>query len=102
MQPARVGGAELDYVSVVDIGEELAKGDAAVAWNVTNLGTHHWMLGMFEQAAQDRVWDQDPRRTDRVILCFPCWTGATHKWRLYHQRDAGRFLLASILQAGTC
>ncbi len=71
MQPARVGGAELDYVSVVDIGEELAKGDAAVAWNVTNLGTHHWMLGMFEQAAQDRVWDHDPDALIASSFVFP-------------------------------
>lgn len=71
MQPAQVGGAELDYVSIVDIGEELAKGDAAVAWNVTNLGTHHWMLGMFPRAAQDRVWDIDRDALIASAFVFP-------------------------------
>ena len=47
------------------------KGDAAVAWNVTNLGTHHWMLGMFEQAAQDRVWDHDPDALIASSFVFP-------------------------------
>ena len=71
LQPAQVGGAELDYVSIVDIGEELAKGDAAVAWNVTNLGTHHWMLGMFPRAAQDRVWDIDRDALIASAFVFP-------------------------------
>ncbi len=53
LQPRRVGGGELDYVALVDVSDVLAQGDAAVAWNVANLGSHHWMLAMFEKAAQD-------------------------------------------------
>ena len=60
LQPARVGGAELDYVSLVDIGSELARGDSSVAWVVTNLASHHWMLAMWPEEAQDLLWGADP------------------------------------------
>src|SRR3954452_11489606 len=60
VQPKRVGGAELDYVALVDCADALGQADASVAWNFANLASHHWMLGMFDQRAQDRVWDKDP------------------------------------------
>ncbi|MGH6715885.1 MAG: acyl-CoA dehydrogenase family protein, partial [Bradyrhizobium sp.] len=47
VQPKRVGGSEFDYVALVDCAEQLGKGDASVAWNLANLASHHWMLGMF-------------------------------------------------------
>ena len=53
MQPKRVGGAELNYVELVDCAEALGKGDASVAWNFANLASHHWMLAMFDKRAQD-------------------------------------------------
>lgn len=56
VQPKRVGGAELDYVALVDCADVLARGDASVAWNFANLASHHWMLGMFDRRAQDLVW----------------------------------------------
>ncbi len=72
LQPARVGGAELDYVALIDIAEELAKGDAAVAWNVTNLGSHHWMIGMFNQQAQNAIWEKDRDALIASSFIFPC------------------------------
>src|SRR5215467_14365017 len=59
VQPKRVGGSEFDYVALVDCAEILGKADASVAWNFANLASHHWMLGMFDKRAQDRVWDKD-------------------------------------------
>src|SRR5882757_929236 len=59
VQPKRVGGSELDYVSLLDCAEMLGRADASVAWNFANLASHHWMLGMFDQRAQDEVWDKD-------------------------------------------
>jgi 3-hydroxy-9,10-secoandrosta-1,3,5(10)-triene-9,17-dione monooxygenase len=59
LQPRRLGGGELDYVALVDVADVLGRGDASVAWNVTNLASHHWMLGMFAPAAQDAVWGDD-------------------------------------------
>lgn len=71
MQPARLGGGELDYVALVDVAEELAKGDAAVAWNLTNLGSHHWMLAMFPEEAQSAVWDKDVDALIASSFVFP-------------------------------
>ena len=71
LQPARVGGAELDYVALVDCAELLGQADASVAWNLANLASHHWMLGMFEQKAQDLVWGRDPDALIASSFIFP-------------------------------
>jgi 3-hydroxy-9,10-secoandrosta-1,3,5(10)-triene-9,17-dione monooxygenase len=70
-QPRRIGGAELDYVALVDIGDILARGDASVAWNVTNLASHHWMLAMFDEAAQNAVWSENPDALIASSFIFP-------------------------------
>jgi 3-hydroxy-9,10-secoandrosta-1,3,5(10)-triene-9,17-dione monooxygenase len=71
VQPKRVGGAELDYVALIDCAELLGKGDASVAWNFANLASHHWMLGMFDKRAQDLVWDKDPNSLIASSFIFP-------------------------------
>jgi len=60
VQPKRVGGAELDYIALVDCAELLGQADASVAWNFGNLASHQWMLGMFDKKAQDVVWGKAP------------------------------------------
>ncbi|MET4174190.1 3-hydroxy-9,10-secoandrosta-1,3,5(10)-triene-9,17-dione monooxygenase [Bradyrhizobium sp. LA6.1] len=71
LQPKRIGGAELDYVALVDCAEQLGMADASVAWNLANLASHHWMLGMFAQKAQDLVWDRDPDALIASSFIFP-------------------------------
>jgi 3-hydroxy-9,10-secoandrosta-1,3,5(10)-triene-9,17-dione monooxygenase len=71
LQPKRVGGAELDYVALVDCAEILGRADASVAWNLANLASHHWMLGMFDKRAQDLVWDKDPDALIASSFIFP-------------------------------
>jgi 3-hydroxy-9,10-secoandrosta-1,3,5(10)-triene-9,17-dione monooxygenase len=71
VQPKRVGGSEFDYVSLVDCADLLGKGDASVAWNFANLASHHWMLGMFDQRAQNLVWDRDPNVLIASSFIFP-------------------------------
>jgi 3-hydroxy-9,10-secoandrosta-1,3,5(10)-triene-9,17-dione monooxygenase len=71
VQPKRVGGLELDYVALVDCADVLARGDASVAWNVANLASHHWMLGMFDPRAQERVWGDDPNVLIASSFIFP-------------------------------
>src|SRR5215203_6357398 len=71
VQPKRVGGAELDYVALVDCADALAQGDASVAWNFANLASHHWMLAMFDRRAQDAVWDKDPNALIASSFIFP-------------------------------
>jgi 3-hydroxy-9,10-secoandrosta-1,3,5(10)-triene-9,17-dione monooxygenase len=59
-QPKRFGGMELPFVAVVDIVAELARGCPSTAWNVGNLGCHHWLLGYYEEETQHEVWDANP------------------------------------------
>jgi 3-hydroxy-9,10-secoandrosta-1,3,5(10)-triene-9,17-dione monooxygenase len=71
LQPKRVGGAELDYVALLDCAEILARADASVAWNLANLASHHWILGMFDKRAQDLVWDKDVNALIASSFIFP-------------------------------
>jgi len=71
VQPKRVGGAELDYVALVDCAAILGRADASVAWNLANLASHHWMLGMFDKRAQDLVWDKDANALIASSFIFP-------------------------------
>jgi 3-hydroxy-9,10-secoandrosta-1,3,5(10)-triene-9,17-dione monooxygenase len=59
-QPKRFGGMELPFVAVVDIVAELARGCPSTAWNVGNLGCHHWILGYYEPQTQHEIWDANP------------------------------------------
>ena len=71
LQPRRVGGSELDYVSLVDCADALGQADASVAWNFANLASHHWMLGMFDGRAQKAVWDEDANALIASSFIFP-------------------------------
>ncbi|HLG80004.1 MAG TPA: acyl-CoA dehydrogenase family protein [Bradyrhizobium sp.] len=71
VQPKRVGGSELDYVALVDCAEQLGMGDASVAWNFANLASHHWMLAMFDERAQDLVWERTPNALIASSFIFP-------------------------------
>jgi 3-hydroxy-9,10-secoandrosta-1,3,5(10)-triene-9,17-dione monooxygenase len=59
-QPKRFGGMELPFIAVVDIVAELARGCPSTAWNVGNLGCHHWILAYYEPNTQHEVWDENP------------------------------------------
>jgi 3-hydroxy-9,10-secoandrosta-1,3,5(10)-triene-9,17-dione monooxygenase len=59
-QPKRFGGMELPFIAVVDIVAELARGCPSTAWNVGNLGCHHWILAYYEPRTQHELWDQNP------------------------------------------
>lgn len=59
-QPKRFGGMELPFVAVVDIVAELARGCPSTAWNVGNLGCHHWILGYYDPETQHEIWDANP------------------------------------------
>jgi 3-hydroxy-9,10-secoandrosta-1,3,5(10)-triene-9,17-dione monooxygenase len=59
-QPRRFGGMELPFVAVVDLVAELARGCPSTAWNVGNLGCHHWILAYYEPETQHELWDRNP------------------------------------------
>jgi 3-hydroxy-9,10-secoandrosta-1,3,5(10)-triene-9,17-dione monooxygenase len=71
LQPLSLGGGELDFGALVDIGAILARGCASTAWNLTNLASHHWMLAMFPEEAQDRVWGKDRDALIASSFIFP-------------------------------
>jgi len=59
-QPKAFGGMELDFVAVVDIPAELARGCPSTAWSVGNVACHHWILGYYDPETQHEVWDANP------------------------------------------
>jgi 3-hydroxy-9,10-secoandrosta-1,3,5(10)-triene-9,17-dione monooxygenase len=71
VQPKRVGGDEFDYVALVDCSDAIGQADASVAWNLANLASHHWMLGMFDKRAQDLVWNKDANALIASSFIFP-------------------------------
>jgi 3-hydroxy-9,10-secoandrosta-1,3,5(10)-triene-9,17-dione monooxygenase len=70
-QPRRWGGMELPFVAIFDIPGEIARGCASTAWNVANLGIHHWMLALYDERAQEEVWGQDPEAIIASGIAFP-------------------------------
>ena len=71
LQPKRIGGSEFDYVALVDFADVIALADASVAWNLVNLASHHWMLGMFDKRAQDLIWNEDVNALIASSFIFP-------------------------------
>jgi 3-hydroxy-9,10-secoandrosta-1,3,5(10)-triene-9,17-dione monooxygenase len=51
---------ELPFVAVVDLAAEIARGCPSTAWNVGNLGIHHWLLAFYDPETQHEVWDANP------------------------------------------
>jgi 3-hydroxy-9,10-secoandrosta-1,3,5(10)-triene-9,17-dione monooxygenase len=58
-QPARVGGGDYDYRTMMEIAIILGKGCGSTAWVYVNLACHHWMLGMWPTQAQDELWQEN-------------------------------------------
>jgi 3-hydroxy-9,10-secoandrosta-1,3,5(10)-triene-9,17-dione monooxygenase len=71
LQPRRVGGSELPWVSLIDIGSGLAAACASTAWNWVNYAVHHWMLALWPPAIQDEIWSADPDVLIASSVVFP-------------------------------
>jgi 3-hydroxy-9,10-secoandrosta-1,3,5(10)-triene-9,17-dione monooxygenase len=74
-QPKRWGGMELPFVAIFDVPFEIARGCASTAWNVANLGIHHWMLALYDERAQEEVWGQDPDALIASGIAYPQGSG---------------------------
>jgi 3-hydroxy-9,10-secoandrosta-1,3,5(10)-triene-9,17-dione monooxygenase len=70
-QPARVGGAELEFATIVTFGALLARACASSAWNWVNFAAHHMMLGMFPPRAQDEIWGRSRDALIASSFVFP-------------------------------
>jgi len=84
LQPRRVGGSELPWVSLIDIGSGLAAACASTAWNWVNYAVHHWMLAFWPAATQDEIWNADPDMLIASSVVFPAGkaTGVPGGYRL--------------------
>ena len=71
LQPRRVGGSELPWVSLIDIGAGLAAACGSTAWNWVNYAVHHWMLAFWPPATQDEIWNADPDMLIASSVVFP-------------------------------
>jgi len=60
LQPKRWGGMELPFEACFDVAYELGRGCASTSWAGVNLLIHHWMLGLYDERAQEEVWGSDP------------------------------------------
>lgn len=74
-QPKRWGGMELPFVAIFDLPLEIARGCASTAWNVANLGIHHWMLALYDERAQQEIWGQDPDALIASGIAYPQGSG---------------------------
>jgi 3-hydroxy-9,10-secoandrosta-1,3,5(10)-triene-9,17-dione monooxygenase len=93
MQPKRWGGMELDYVAYVDFPMELARGDASVGWNLANLQVHNWMLALYDERAQQEVWDENPDAFIASGIAFPQGQG---------RRADGGFVISGKWNFSSC
>jgi 3-hydroxy-9,10-secoandrosta-1,3,5(10)-triene-9,17-dione monooxygenase len=70
-QPWRVGGAELEFSTIVTFGALLARACASTAWNWVNFAAHHMMLGMFPPRAQEEIWGRSADVLIASSFVFP-------------------------------
>jgi len=71
LQPRRLGGSEADWVALIDVSSELARGCGSTAWNWANWAVHHWMLALWPPQCQDEVWGADPAVIIASAIMFP-------------------------------
>ena len=101
-QPKRFGGMELPFIAVVDIVAELARGCPSTAWNVGNLGCHHWILGYYEPETQHELWDANPDVLIASSIALAAGRGKTSRRTASWSAGSGRSRPASTTPTGTC
>ena len=58
--PKKYGGFEFGLESFMDIGVVLGAADISTAWVVTFCMEHNWLIGLYNQQAQDHIFGQQP------------------------------------------
>ncbi|MFZ2736784.1 MAG: acyl-CoA dehydrogenase family protein [Burkholderiaceae bacterium] len=108
-QPRRYGGMELDFQAFVDLPAEIGRGCASTAWNVANLGAHHWMLALYDERAQDEVWGANPDALIASGIAYPQGRGRkvdggfilSGRWNFSSGVDVSQWnMLAAIIRDG--
>jgi 3-hydroxy-9,10-secoandrosta-1,3,5(10)-triene-9,17-dione monooxygenase len=70
-QPASIGGSELELGDLIEFGDIVGRACGSSAWNLTNLSSHHWMLGLFPKQVQDEVWNASVDTLTATSFVFP-------------------------------
>lgn len=59
-QPSRYGGYQFDVGTFVRCASEIGAGCGSTGWVYSTAAQHQWQIGMYDVAAQDEVWGDDP------------------------------------------
>lgn len=70
--PARLGGAEVDYRTMMEIVALLSRGCASTGWVYCNLASCTFKLALWPERAQDEIWSADKDALLTGNLIFPC------------------------------
>lgn len=62
LQPRRLGGLELGFPELVEVGLVLGEYDMSVAWIANILAIHHWWGALCTPQLQDEIWGDNPHR----------------------------------------
>ncbi|MDB5810843.1 MAG: hypothetical protein JWN94_2965 [Betaproteobacteria bacterium] len=109
LQPKARGGMELPFVAYFDIPEMLSRGDMSVGWVVTNLGSHHRNLALWDERAQEEVWGRDRDAGIASGIAYPQGRGVpvdggirlTGEWNFSSGTDHSQWnMLACIVRDG--
>lgn len=60
MQPARYGGLQTDFRTLLEVVGEVGKACGSSAWITSLLNASGWFVGLFPAQAQDDVWAEHP------------------------------------------
>lgn len=56
MQPARHGGLQTDFRTLLEVSREVGRSCGSTAWVTALLNANAWFVGLFPAKAQDDVW----------------------------------------------
>ena len=60
MQPARYGGLQTDFRTLLEVSREVGRACGSTAWLTSLLNANAWFAGLFPAQAQDDVWADTP------------------------------------------
>ena len=70
--PARLGGCEVDYRTMMEIVALISRGCASTGWVYCNLASCTFKLALWPREAQDEIWEADKDALLTGNLIFPC------------------------------
>ena len=71
MLPARLGGVEADYRTMMELVALISRGCGSTGWVYCNLLSCTLILALWPKRAQDEIWDADRDALLTGNLIFP-------------------------------